>query len=254
MKSYAAFISHTSSESKLAICLKEWIESTFAGHTAVFVSSDTRDLRAGDKWFHEIDEALNTVKVQLVVCSPYSLTRPWIHFESGCAWIRHIPIVPVCHSGITKDTLPSPLSTFQGLTLEKGFSEQLMTALAHHFQIAKLPRISFAEMDEELLKAVAAIAKPSSTPSAALASTDTLADLDEVQTSILGILSTVDGHNMPAEQLAEHLEIPVSKLKYIADRLVKADYIYRPLIMGGGTLYTLADKGRAHLVEKGLLD
>jgi len=254
MKPYAAFISHTSSEAKLAICLKEWIESTFAGHIAVFVSSDKRDIRAGDKWFQEIDGALNTAKVQVVICSPNSLTRPWIHFESGCAWIRGIPIIPVCHSGITKDTLPSPLSTFQGLTLEKGFSEQFIAALANHFQIGNLPRISFAEMDSELLKAAAGITQSSFPPIATATTSQESSVLDEIQVTILKVLSQVDGQSIHADDLAGAVGLAVSKLKYFADRLEKAGYLYSPIILGGGRRYSLADKGRAYLVENNLLE
>src|SRR5438874_1560488 len=158
MKSYAAFITHAATEHKLAIALKDWIESTFAGNVGVFVSSDDRDLRAGDQWFNEIDGAMRTAKVLIVICSPHSLTRPWIHFEAGCAWIRAIPILPVCHSGTKRDALPAPLSHFQGLNLENGFSKQFVTALAHHFEIQKVPRISFAEMDKELLMAASTVA------------------------------------------------------------------------------------------------
>ena len=62
MSNQKVFISHTAPEAKLAICLKDWIESTFAGYVNVFVSSDQRDLRAGDKWFDEIDAALNAAE------------------------------------------------------------------------------------------------------------------------------------------------------------------------------------------------
>jgi hypothetical protein len=253
MKPYAAFISHTSSEARLAICLKEWIETTFLGHIAVFVSSDKRDIRAGDKWFQEIDGALNTAKVQIVICSPNSLTRPWIHFESGCAWIRGIPVIPVCHSGITKDTLPSPLSTFQGLTLEKSFSEQFIAALANHFQIEKLPRISFTEMDSELLKA-ASIAQPSPDPVADATPIQDSVLLDETQINILKLLSQIDGRSYQVHQIATTLGLSISKLRYFADRLLEGGYVRCPTIVGGGRRYGLAAKGRAYLVENNLIE
>ena len=246
MKPYAAFISHTSSEAKLAICLKEWIESTFAGHIAVFVSSDKRDIRAGDKWFQEIDGALNTAKVQVVICSPNSLTRPWIHFESGCAWIRGIPIIPVCHSGITKDTLPSPLSTFQGLTLEKGFSEQFIAALANHFQIGNLPRISFAEMDSELLKAAAGITQSSFPPDCHCDHKSGILSFGRNSgNDIKSAFTSGWSNSIDADDLAGAVGLAVSKLKYFADRLEKAGYLYSPIILGGGRRYSLADKGRS---------
>lgn len=79
------------------------------------------------------------------------------------------------------------------------------------------------------------------------------AALDEVQVNVLRMLSEVDGEPVPAEKLAEALGLPVSKLKYIADRLEKAGYLDKPVIVGGGTQYALDDKGRAYLVENNLL-
>ena len=49
---------------------------------------------AGSKWLEEIDQALAAAVVLLVLCSPASLRRPWINFETGCGWIKRVP----CHS------------------------------------------------------------------------------------------------------------------------------------------------------------
>ncbi len=113
-----AFISHIKEEAGIALKLKECIESTFAGQVEVFVSSDVRDLPAGSKWLTEIDAALNSSLVFLVLCSKNSLKRPWINVEMGCVWIKGVPIIPLCHSGQTKGELPSPISSFQALEMK----------------------------------------------------------------------------------------------------------------------------------------
>lgn len=145
------FLSHTNSESELAVGLKEWIETTFPDRVAVFVSSDERDLKPGDRWLSEIDAALSKAAAMIVICSPFSITRPWIHFESGCAWSRRVPVIPICHSGLKKSELEQPLSTFQGLTLEEpDFSKKLLKAIAGHFKPLRVPRVAFDAMDSEL--------------------------------------------------------------------------------------------------------
>ena len=152
--SKVVFVSHTAAEAGLAIALKDAIETAFPDKIRVFVSSDERDLRPGDRWLQEIDDALVNSGALLVVCSPFAITRPWIHFESGCAWIRRVPVIPVCHSGLKKSDLAPPLSSFQGLTLEEAdFAQRLMKALASHFDGLEVPKLDFAGMDKAFRKA-----------------------------------------------------------------------------------------------------
>jgi hypothetical protein len=40
-----------------------------------------------------------------------------VHFEFGAGWLRGIPVIPVCHSGLSIEMLVPPLSIFQGLNL-----------------------------------------------------------------------------------------------------------------------------------------
>jgi hypothetical protein len=154
------FISHISEEASIAEVLKDWIESTFLGQSEVFASSDTDDLPAGNKWIDEIDQALDSAVAFLVLCSPASLKRPWIHLETGWGWIKGLPIIPICHSGQKKDALPSPISTFQALEIDSdGFVSDLFTTLAKHLGFAKFPRIDQDAMLHELTAAIGAISE-----------------------------------------------------------------------------------------------
>lgn len=135
------FISHITEESQVALELKKFIERKFLKQIAVFASSDVHDLTPGERWLTKIDEALRESNVLLVICSPSSLSRPWINFEVGCGWIKNIEIIPVCHSGQRKDQLPFPFSTFQSLQAEdENFGNQLLEALATHFKWEKVPK------------------------------------------------------------------------------------------------------------------
>ncbi len=125
------FISHINEESRIAIVLKEWIESTFADQCKVFVRSDNEDLPAGSRWLDQITAALEDSRVLITICSPNSIVRPWINFETGCAWIKGIQVIPVCHSGLLKSKLPNPLSMFQALDLDqKDFCKLLFSGVA----------------------------------------------------------------------------------------------------------------------------
>lgn len=114
MEKKLVFISHITEEKELAKILSEEIEKTYLGMLDTFVSSDGESLPAGGRWLDTIDQALNKSAIQISLCSPQSIKRPWINFEAGAAWIRKIPVIPICHSGLKKNDLPIPLCLLQG--------------------------------------------------------------------------------------------------------------------------------------------
>jgi len=97
------FISHISKETELAQMLKKYVARDFLNIWDIFVSSDGSSILGGDRWLDELSEALKGAKVEIVLCSKESITRPWVNFEAGAGWIRNIAIVPVCHSGMKPD-------------------------------------------------------------------------------------------------------------------------------------------------------
>ncbi len=65
----------------------------------------------------EIKQNLSEAKILISLLSPAALSRPWLYTEFGAGWIRDIPTISVCHSGLNKGQLPIPLSHFQALNL-----------------------------------------------------------------------------------------------------------------------------------------
>ena len=108
------FISHISQEAQLAELFKSQIAQDFLGMIEVFVSSDGESISVGSKWLNDMDAALKNAKVELIICSEDSVKRPWINFEAGAGWVKGIPIVPVCHTGLRPVDLPIPLNMLQG--------------------------------------------------------------------------------------------------------------------------------------------
>jgi len=111
------FISHISEERAVAELVKSVLGRDFLGLLEVFVSSDTQSIAAGEEWLRSIERALRDCTIFVILCSPESIRRPWINFETGAAWMREIPIVPVCHAGLFPPDLPMPLSLKQGIVL-----------------------------------------------------------------------------------------------------------------------------------------
>ena len=115
MANHRVFVSHISDEKTIAHEFKQLLTQSLAlPPHEVFVSSDGVSIKAGEKWLGALSDALETVDVMVVLCSNQSIERPWVNFEAGAGWVRNVPIIPVCHSGLASEDLPMPLKVFQG--------------------------------------------------------------------------------------------------------------------------------------------
>jgi hypothetical protein len=94
-------------------------------------------ISSGSNFLKKIESALINCTAAIYLISPLSVKRSWINFELGAIWIRsalqestgeaEIPLIPICHSGITPSMLPSPLNNLNGIngaeasSLERAF-------------------------------------------------------------------------------------------------------------------------------------
>lgn len=223
------FISYINEESVLAGALKDWIESTFAGQCSVFVSTDADGIPPGTRWVERIDQALEDADVLIVLCSPSSVKRPWVNFEAGCGFIKRVPVIPVCHSGLRKEQLPLPLHDMSR-------------------KDKVVPKKVQAEVRDATLQA-----GPGSNESqgqSTVLATDK--PLEEVE---LGLLLAVEGsgrHGCDFPSLVQAVGLSETQTKYYLDRLSR-DHRFLNWI---GNMnpdvpdrYTLTRNGRDFLVE-----
>lgn len=110
------FISFIHEEQRYAECVQRFIKAVLGDTVGAFLSSDTWQVYAGERWLDRIIEELRTARVVVLMVSPKSVERPWVNFEAGAATIRNIAIIPVCFGGMTKETLPKPYSNYQAVT------------------------------------------------------------------------------------------------------------------------------------------
>lgn len=139
------FISHISEERDLAIAFKELVESSFLGMLDVFVSSDEHSVSLGQKWLDNITQALKSCSIEIILCSPKSISRPWINFEAGAGWIRELPVIPLCHSGMEPDKLPLPLNLLQAAKVSEVSSLKLIFPVLAEAIDSKTPQVDFSE-------------------------------------------------------------------------------------------------------------
>jgi TIR domain-containing protein len=144
------FISHISEEEELAGILKRHLMADFGGRVRVFVSSDLESIAAGRNWLKSVHTALDEASVELILCSRLSISRPWVNFELGAAWLKNIPIVPVCHSGFAPSDLPMPYGVLQSIEVGKERQlEKLYRALVETVGV-DVTQIDFGELADEV--------------------------------------------------------------------------------------------------------
>lgn len=116
-RSGLVFLSHASPEASMAVALKALVAKALGGKVDIFLSSDAESIACGTRWPDKIEYALRRCHVQLVLCSPRSVSRPWISFETGVCWARRISVIPLCHSGLDRGKLQPPLNVLQALNI-----------------------------------------------------------------------------------------------------------------------------------------
>ena len=143
MVAKSLFVSHISEEAEYAALLKEMIQSDFLELARCFTSSDIGSIGAGENWLTAVERAMSEAKAVIVLCSKASVHRPWVQFEVGAAWMKDIPVIPVCHSGLKTGDLQMPLSLRQGVELptERGIA-QLYEGVAKLLKMTRPPKPS----------------------------------------------------------------------------------------------------------------
>ena len=144
------FISHITEESELAEILKSHFTNDFLNMVDVFVASDSTSIPLGNRWLDDIDRALKQADIEIILCSERSVIKPWINFEAGAGWIRGIPVVPVCHSGLRPSDLPIPLGMLQAIEANQISGLKRLYILLADAMKASTPDIDFSQISEEI--------------------------------------------------------------------------------------------------------
>jgi|ERR1035437_533425 hypothetical protein len=129
----AIFMSFIHEEEGTVLWVRHFIHEVLQGAVESFMSSDESIIYAGEDWMARIFAELKDAKVLVSMLSPTSVTRPWINFEAGAAWMRDCKVIPVCFAGLTAGQLPKPYSSLQAVdisTHEGAF--YLVSSIAHH--------------------------------------------------------------------------------------------------------------------------
>ena len=247
------FISHISTEAPLALVIKDWIETTFTGNIDVFVSSDNDNIPIGSKWLDEISSALSECKILIILCSPAAMTRPWIHFEAGCGWVKQIPVMTICHSGLSKSKLPSPLSALQGKDItDESFSTDFFESLKIYLDVKKLPKIDHQAFQNDIdsaLKQSLNLEKPFASIHIQNEQKTHKSDLHEKEIQILEFLSDGSKKHLSPLDISRFTGIKELEAEHYLKKLYKKGLLINHLAANQPVRYSLSDDGRELIIE-----
>ena len=150
------FISHIAEQTKLATIIREALIRDFLNMVEVFVASDSGSLKAGQPWMERIADALARANVVLVLCSKASVQRPWLSFEAGAAYVREIPVIPVCHTDLAPRDLPPPFLWLHGVRADDPSGIEAMYKTIADAVGSSVPAGGFERLAEQLAQAVEA--------------------------------------------------------------------------------------------------
>ena len=241
------FIGHIREDLQVAGVLKKWIESAFPGHCQVLTSTDPEGIPSAAQALAENERALEEIKALILLCRPDSIRKPWISFEAGCAWIRRILIIPVCHSGLAAGRLPQPLAFFAGLDLDqRDFGQKLFMTLAQELGISQLPAIQYRQMKQEVQEVLDAL--PQDVSSSSKEAGDAL--LEPIHLQVLEVLK--ESYGFTSAVLAQHFNLEEKEILPLLKRLIDGNYVYASPAGMGHVRYNLAKRGKDFLLEREL--
>jgi hypothetical protein len=124
------FISFVHEDAGVAGPLAAYLRTN--GHT-VFHTADEWTLHAGKVWLCRIRKELNEAGIVLVLFSRRSVTRAWVHFEAGAAWLAGKLMIPICIGSLRLEDLPIQYRGIQAVALRDYGSAYYLLRSMHHY-------------------------------------------------------------------------------------------------------------------------
>ena len=146
------FISFVHEDEGVADALKVFLSEKLRPGSKVFLASDKWAIYAGEDWLKKIKEELLSARVVVLLLNKKSISRPWVNFEAGAAWLTEKAIIPACFGDLQKEAMPKPYSNIQALSLEDHDGPYyLVTSIYHHLKPGGIAPPPFSPEDPHVL-------------------------------------------------------------------------------------------------------
>ena len=244
-------ISHIQDEYPLAETLKTWLESSFLEKFDVDLNQDIEVVKSGNAWLKQVESlyAMNTLLI--VLCGAESVKHKWVDFKPGKLDCNRVPLMLICHSGLSQDRLPPQLSECDALdTAEDGFEGKFIAMVADKSRLDDVPTIDEMAFMDEIARSLRKI-EVRNLASAQQALPKNL--LSEALLKVLTKLAQSAGGTLTAGQLAERTNMPEAQINEALDGLVQRKLIIRAASRQGADSYTISNQAREFIQQVTLL-
>jgi len=252
--SWSGEISH-----KIAVVLRDWIAAVIPS-IAPWVSSE--DIPKGTRWGPEVAKELADSFSGIICVIPDNIREPWLLFEAGALSrsVGESRVFPILF-GVQPSQLPGPLAQFQATIFEKEDIGRLMRSLNEIFgqpsvppeQLTRVFNHSWLSLQAQVAPLLKETPRRSITVATDAHAPNDVEILSKGHLAILKILSQAGADELNSGDFARMLRLTVQKVRYYLVTLREKKYIGVSMAGGRSTKYHLVKKGRAFLVEKGLL-
>ncbi len=110
------FVSHAAVDRAVATLFADKLQVALPA-AGIFVASRLGSIPPGEDWLDIIRGQLRAADIYFVICTPESIERPWVWFESGAAWMSDRRVIPVTAGTLEKGEVPMPSQANQALDL-----------------------------------------------------------------------------------------------------------------------------------------
>ena len=265
-ESYAppkVFVSHSSQDADLAEALVVLLRTALGLRSRDIRCTSVEGCRLpggadiAESIKSDIREALTFVGVisQASACSTYVL------WELGARWVLGSHFVPAITADVNPSSLPGPLAGLNVLRMDRpGEVCQLLKELAKQLKTELEPAAQYQRGLDELVGLAARAPERDQSSEAHLSDVESgvqlqksaAVELPKEEVSILQLLANA-GRYMEADEIGASVGVKPERAKYHLQRLVDAEYVHDSLCIGEPPEYGLIHKGRAYLVEHGML-
>jgi hypothetical protein len=146
------FISFIHEDEKVADGVKAFLDEKLGINSKVFLASDKWAIHAGEDCWKEFKEESASAKVVVLLLGKESISRPWVNFEAGAAWLTEKAIIPACFGDLQKGALPKPYSNLQALSLEDFDGPyHLVTSIYHDLKSDRVTPPPFSPRDRHIV-------------------------------------------------------------------------------------------------------
>jgi len=249
------FISHSSQDRDLAERLIDLIQAALSLPASAIrcTSVDGYRLPGGATTDDQLRREVHDSETFIGIVSAEGIRSPYVLFELGARWGAGKHLVPLLAPGTPTSALGGPMAGLNALHCDsRAQLHQLVEELASALSV---PLQSAAAFEKYVAQVVAspALGPPGSSVEGQAAEQPGALGLSPDHLRALQFVEEAGDQGLTAEDLAEQMKVKQQRAQHYLDGLLDGDYIATYEVVDEPTVYLLEVKGRALLVERGLL-